>query len=48
MAEEEAKKIFKGVMKGIRYLHSINVVHRDVKMENILINEQKYKSYIIN
>lgn len=31
------KKIMKGVFDGVEYLHSIGVVHRDIKLENIMI-----------
>ena len=37
--EVEAKKIFKQIVSAIDYMHSMNVVHRDVKLDNILIDE---------
>lgn len=40
LPEEEAKPIFKQIVKAVEYLHDIGVVHRDLKLENILINDQ--------
>jgi len=39
--EEEAKCIFKQIVKAIQYCHKKNVVHRDLKFENILLDENK-------
>lgn len=33
------KRIFVQVMLGISYMHTKNVCHRDIKLENILIDE---------
>jgi len=33
-----AKFIYKQVINGIRYIHSKNVIHRDIKLDNILID----------
>lgn len=29
------------LLKGLAYMHSLNVVHRDVKPENLLISDKK-------
>lgn len=36
---EKYKEIFKELIKAINYLHLMNVSHRDLKLDNILINE---------
>jgi len=38
MSEKEAKLIFKNIVKAIQILHHNNIVHRDIKDENVLIN----------
>ena len=37
--EITARRIFKQVAEAVNYLHSINTVHRDIKLDNILIEE---------
>ena len=37
--ETTARRIFKQVAESVAYLHGINTVHRDIKLDNILIEE---------
>lgn len=36
--ETIAKFMFKQIIEGIQYIHSKNVIHRDIKLDNILID----------
>ena len=39
--EEKAKRIIKQLLNTLSYLHQRNVTHRDIKLENIIIDTQK-------
>lgn len=41
LEEPEAKKICLNIVEGISYLHSNNILHRDLKLGNILLTEEK-------
>lgn len=37
LTESEAKNIFLQIVQGIRYCHRHNILHRDIKLDNILL-----------
>jgi len=39
LEENDAKYIFRQVLEGIKYLHNKNIFHRDIKLENLIIDE---------
>jgi MAP/microtubule affinity-regulating kinase len=38
LTEKQAKPIFRQVVYGLAHIHSRNVVHRDIKLDNILLD----------
>lgn len=43
MSYAEIKRIFSKIVEGVTYLHDINIVHCDLKLENIVVNKDKVK-----
>lgn len=40
LSEENAKEMFKQLVNGISYIHKNEIVHRDLKCENILLDKE--------
>ena len=38
-SERQAKLLFKKILNGVQAIHSANICHRDIKVENILFDE---------
>ncbi|PVU97160.1 hypothetical protein BB561_000715 [Smittium simulii] len=38
VSEDEAKMLFKPIAEAIQFCHSYSIIHRDVKLENVLID----------
>lgn len=38
LTEDEARKIFRQIIDAVKACHSKNIVHRDIKLDNILIS----------
>uniref|UniRef100_T1IXJ5 Protein kinase domain-containing protein n=1 Tax=Strigamia maritima TaxID=126957 RepID=T1IXJ5_STRMM len=41
LSESEARRIFRQVVSAVYYCHKNNICHRDLKLENILLDENK-------
>lgn len=39
ITEEVGRYFFKQILKAVEYLHDNNIIHRDIKLENILVDE---------
>ena len=48
MPELEAKFLWRQVVQAINYCHQRNVTHRDIKLENILLDETKQRVKLID
>lgn len=39
--EDESARIIGMVLNGLKYIHSRDIIHRDIKTENIIIHHDK-------
>ena len=39
LKEDSAKFVFRQVVEGLQYCHSKGIVHRDMKLDNLLLDE---------
>jgi len=47
LSEFEARRVFKQLHEAVRYIHSKNVVHRDLKPNNILFLDLKRENLVV-
>ena len=48
MDEDDARRIYRQVISALQYCHSKCVCHRDIKLENVLLNEEKNQVRLID
>lgn len=46
--EKTCRRFFKQIVEGFEYLHNIGIAHRDIKLDNILIEEKTRMIKIID
>lgn len=40
LKEDVAKHMFKQIVEGLKYCHSRGILHRDIKLDNILLTSE--------
>ena len=47
LSEKESKNIFKQIYNAVKYIHSQNIIHRDLKLNNILFKDEDKKNIVL-
>jgi serine/threonine-protein kinase Chk2 len=47
LSEYEARRVFKQLHDAVRYMHTKNVVHRDLKPNNVLFLDEKRENLVV-
>ncbi len=48
LKEAEAIRIFRQIQDAVRYIHSRNVIHRDIKPNNLLFLDTNYENLVVS
>ncbi len=48
LRETEVKHILRQITSTIEYLHSIHICHRDIKLDNIMVNTKTFDIKLID
>ena len=41
------QKVISHIVSGLEYIHTKNIIHRDINLKNILINFNKYQNLFL-
>ena len=47
-SEDKARRYMKQILSAVRYMHRHGYVHKDIKLENVMLDEQKKKAFLID